>query len=324
MSLDKLSPEEKKMFEMAIRSIRDISDSLIKKYRKEEEREDINSKYIAVFPGISDIVKEKSYQHQDKALKINFNHEEKDKFEFIKGNITDFQRVISNLLNNAVEAIEKKEGKVEVSYEVKGEEVEIRVRDNGEGMPREMVGKINRGEVVESTKEKGHGIGMEQVIKTVKKMEGQLEVRSKEQEGTEFILRFKKVEAPKWFKDKVKLNKGDTVVILDDDILVHEIWTKRLKKYEMDITIKYFSKGIEAIEFINSIEDKSKVFLFVEYELKGQEINGIKVIEKSGMQERHILMTNKYLGDIKEFKNKNNFLKTFSKMYLNDFNININ
>jgi hypothetical protein len=39
------------------------------------------------------------------------------------------------------------------------------------------------------------------------------------------------------------------------------------------------------------------------------------------MQERHVLMTNKYLSDIKEFENKNNFLKMFHKMYLNDVNI---
>jgi hypothetical protein len=40
-----LGKEEQQMLEMAIRIIRDISDSLIKKYRKEEEREDSNSKY---------------------------------------------------------------------------------------------------------------------------------------------------------------------------------------------------------------------------------------------------------------------------------------
>jgi hypothetical protein len=44
------------------------------------------------------------------------------------------------------------------------------------------------------------------------------------------------------------------------------------------------------------------------------------VIEKSGMKERHILMTNKYLSDIKDFKEKSNFLKTFHKKYLNDIN----
>ncbi len=63
------------------------------------------------------------------------------------------------------------------------------------------------------------------------------------------------------------------------------------------------------------------MFLIADYELKEQGINGLKVIEESGMQERHVLMTNKYLRDIKEFKEKSNFVKLFSKMYLNDVDI---
>jgi anti-sigma regulatory factor (Ser/Thr protein kinase) len=296
---------------------------LIKKYRK-EEISDSNNKYIEVYLGMKDIIESKNYECQGEALKINFYPDESNKNVFIKGNSSDFSRMLSNLLNNAIEAIGSKEGKIEVSYELKGEKVEIMIKDNGKGMPREMVEKINEGKAIGTTKEKGHGIGMEQIIRIVKEMRGKMEVKSKEGESTEFILRFKRVEAPKWFKNKIELHKGDTLVILDDEVLVHEIWEKRLKGNENNINVKYFKEGIKAIEFINSMEDKSKVFLFVDYELKGQGINGINVIEKSGMQERHLIMTSKYLRDIKEFKEKSNFLKMFHKMYLNDVDINVN
>jgi hypothetical protein len=108
-------------------------------------------------------------------------------------------------------------------------------------MPREMVEKINRVEAVGTTKEHGHGIGMEQILSTVKAMKGKIEVKSKEGEGTEFILRFAKSEKPKWFVDKIEINKGGVVVVLDDDILVHEICKKRFSKYEKEINIKYFT-----------------------------------------------------------------------------------
>jgi archaellum component FlaF (FlaF/FlaG flagellin family) len=258
--------------------------------------------------------------HDKKDLEINFNPDENNKFVFIRGNYSDFSRMISNVINNAVESREE-EVKVEVSYGVKGEEVEVKVKDNGSGMPQEMIEKLNRGEAVGTTKEYGHGIGMEQILKTIKDMKGKMEVKSVEGEGTEFVMRFKKVEAPKWFARKIEIKKGDIVVILDDEILMYEIWRKRLKGYEKDLTIKYFKEGVEALNYLKTIEDKSKVFLIVDYELKKQEINGIEVIEKSGMKERHILMTNKYLRDIKEFKGKSNFLKLFHKMYLNDIDI---
>jgi signal transduction histidine kinase len=201
MSLDKLGEVERKMFELAIKSVRDISNSLIKRYRN-EKIDKATEEYIAP-SSIRDIIERKRYQSQDKAVKINFNYDKNNKFVFIKGDIMYFQRLILNLLNNAEEAIEGKEGIIDVSYEVKGEEVEVRVKDNGKGMPQYMVEKINRGEAVGTTREKGHGIGMEQIMKVVGEMKGKMEVKSKEGEGTEFKLRFAKVEVPKEFKNKV-------------------------------------------------------------------------------------------------------------------------
>jgi hypothetical protein len=224
--------------------------------------------------------------------------------------------MMSNLINNGVEAIRgEKGGMVEVSYKVKGEEVEVVVKDNGEGMSKDKVEKINMGEAVGTSKEMGHGIGMEQILKVVKELEGKMDVESKEGEGTEFRLRFKKVESPKWFADKIEIKKGSTVVVLDDDVLVHDIWKKKFKEYEKEIEAKYFSKCMEAIEFINSIEEKEKgkVLLLTDYEFKGQGINGIGLIEKTKMEDKHILVTNKYLSDIKEFKEKSDFLKTCQK-----------
>jgi archaellum component FlaF (FlaF/FlaG flagellin family) len=254
-------------------------------------------------------------------VNIRFKPDENNKYVFIRGDYSDFSRMMSNIINNAVEAIERKEGIIEVSYKVAGEEVEVSVKDNGSGMSKEMAEKLNKGEEVGTTKEKGHGIGMQQIIKTIKEMEGQMEVKSVEGEGTEFVMRFKKVRSPKWFAERIELKKGCTVVVLDDEELMHEIFKKRFKEYEKDITFKYFIQGMEALNYLKTIEDKSKVFLIADYELKKQEINGIEVIEKSGMKERHILVTGKNLSEIKEFKEKSNFIKIFSKMYINDIDI---
>jgi signal transduction histidine kinase len=53
-----------------------------------------------------------------------------------------------------VEAIEGKEGEIEVREIVKGEEVEIRVKDNGKGMSKEMAEKLMKGEEIGTTKRK--------------------------------------------------------------------------------------------------------------------------------------------------------------------------
>jgi hypothetical protein len=70
--------------------------------------------------------------------------------------------------------------------------------------------------------------------------------------------------------------------------------------------------------YINSIEDKSRIFLITNYKLNKQDINGINVIEKTNMHDKHVLVTNEYLSDIKSFNDKAYFLKTMHKMFLNE------
>jgi hypothetical protein len=39
------------------------------------------------------------------------------------------------------------------------------------------------------------------------------------------------------------------------------------------------------------------------------------------MKERHVLVTNAYLADIKEFNEKSEYIKIFPKMYIDDVTI---
>jgi hypothetical protein len=93
--------------------------------------------------------------------------------------------------------------------------------------------------------------------------------------------------------------------------------------YENKITIKYFTQGKEALKYLKSLENKEKVFLIADYELK-EDINGIDVIDKASMKERHLLVTNMYLSDIKEFNKKSGYIKIFHKMYINDISLKVN
>jgi hypothetical protein len=228
---------------------------------------------------------------------------------------------MTNVIKNGVEAIEGKEGLIEVFETVKGEEIELRVKDNGKGVPKEMAEKLVKWEEVWTTKKDGHAIGMQQIMGTIKALNGNLKIKSKEGEGTESILTFPKGNRPRWFEDKIEIRKGQEIVILDDKTSVHEIWKEKLKKYEKEITVKYFTQGIEALEYLNSLKNKERVFLIADYGLRKQEITGIEVIKKSGMKERHILVTDAYLADIKNFEKESKHIKIFPKMYIDDVTI---
>jgi hypothetical protein len=259
----------------------------------------------------------KRYEYRDnKSYNIKYYPDEKNKFMFISGDYSDFCRMMSNVINESTYARDK-EGEIEIAYKRVLEEVEIRVKDNGQGMPQERAEKMMSGEELETTKKNGHGIGMQQIRGTLKEMKGKMEIKTQEGVGTEFIFSFPRSESPRWFADKIELKKGDTVVIVDDEESVNKKWKEIFKKYKEEITVTYFTRGLEAIEYISSLKDKRKALLLTKYELKDQEVNGVEVVEKSNMKDRHILVTGLHLSKIKEFNEKSGFLKIlFNKSLL--------
>ena len=315
-----LSEEEKRIFRESTRRIENIADRLLMNYRGIKDIQEMS--YISVKWCLDKVINQikEHYKQREIKFKTSFNCKEQ---VFIRGNFVDFNRMLVNILNNAVEAIENKKGKIRVGYIEKGEEVEIRVKDNGKGMSKDMAKRIERGEKVETTKN-GHGIGTKQINSTVREMKGKLKIESKEGEGTEFILTFAKAERPRWFADKIEIKKGYEVVIVDDEELMYKVWKKKLKKYAKEIRLKFFTRGVEALKYLKSLESKEKVFLIADYELTEQDLTGINVIDKSGMKDRHLLVTNMYLSDIKELNKKIAYIKIFHKMYINDISLNIN
>jgi signal transduction histidine kinase len=184
---------------------------LLSKYRG--GKDDVESHYILVTWCLEHIINQIREQNKERDIEIKRSFNSEDKSVFIKGNFVDFNRMLLNLLNNAVEAIQNKKGLINVGYIVKGEEVEIRVKDNGKGMPMTTAEKLMKGEKIGTSKKSGHGLGMEQVRSVLKAIKGQMRIYSKENVGTEIILTFPKAEKPRWFEDKIEIKKGYEVVI---------------------------------------------------------------------------------------------------------------
>jgi signal transduction histidine kinase len=100
-----------------------------------------------------------------------------------------FRQVLVNLIQTAVEAAsDKPDGEVHVIAEGGGEDSawRIRVKDNGSGMPREVLAKIF--EPLYTTKVKGTGLGLAVVSNMVSAHKGTITAESAVGEGTEFTI----------------------------------------------------------------------------------------------------------------------------------------
>jgi signal transduction histidine kinase len=91
-----------------------------------------------------------------------------------------------NLAKNALEALPKKGGKLEIKTEKRENTCRIEFKDNGAGIPEENLSRIF--EPYFSTKKGGSGLGLVWVRETVENHGGRIEVRAKKGEGTAFIL----------------------------------------------------------------------------------------------------------------------------------------
>lgn len=98
-------------------------------------------------------------------------------------NANELKQVFINILQNAIEAIEKT-GDIYVSVKnIFGEGVEIIFRDNGCGIEQERLKKI--GEPFFSTKEKGTGLGLLTSNRIIEKHNGTIQITSEVNKGTE-------------------------------------------------------------------------------------------------------------------------------------------
>lgn len=99
----------------------------------------------------------------------------------LQGDRGKMKVAIRNVLINAIEAI-RGSGRVEISLQDKGNELELKIRDTGCGIPEETVAHIF--EPYFSTKEKGTGLGLPICKRIVEEHEGKIRLESQPGMGT--------------------------------------------------------------------------------------------------------------------------------------------
>ena len=121
---------------------------------------------------------------QDKA-RVIFEKEGND--AEIEADADKMKQVLLNLLLNAVQALEKVPGgNVKVTAVTNKETVEIKIRDNGAGIPAEMMKKVKQPLV--TSKPKGSGLGLAISDRIVKAHGGSLIIDSDGKSFTEVTV----------------------------------------------------------------------------------------------------------------------------------------
>jgi two-component system NtrC family sensor kinase len=138
--------------------------------------------------------------HGLRAKDKSFNAIMKTDFDKTIGSINiipqDIGRVILNLITNAFYAVTEKKKQQNENYEptvlvsskkIDGK-VEIRVKDNGMGIPQKVIDKIFQPFFTTKPTGQGTGLGLSLSYDIIKAHGGQISMESKEEEGTVFCV----------------------------------------------------------------------------------------------------------------------------------------
>ena len=102
---------------------------------------------------------------------------------------SEMQQIILNLINNSVDAMEKKGGELTITTYSEGDVIGIKVSDNGPGIPESNLSRIFEPFFTTKPVGKGTGLGLSICYGIIQKMGGQIEVESVIDSGTTFHIR---------------------------------------------------------------------------------------------------------------------------------------
>ena len=306
--LSDLDENLKIMARDAINRINDISNNLLCEYRSNENDLGSLKNKIALSPEliyllVDSIVSEKRFEYKNSSL-IELNIDANAYGVFCNVVPQDFKRVLSNVINNSVEALvstNKQGAKIEVELsKAANAMLRILIKDNGEGISQELISRIKSG-AHSSSKSQGSGIGLISAIKTIESFYGTLEIRSEAMSGTAIIIDLPIVGKPAWFADMIYLNMGSKLIILDDYHGIHDVWKTRFSDTLKDNQIKIvdFYKPQDLIDNLAMFAKND--FYLIDYDL-GDTLTGLDLIEAMELQDQAILVTSKY--DDLEVKNR--------------------
>ena len=208
--------EDLKLLKLSIDRINQISNSLL-----EQGKEQTNIKFELI-KTISNLVELKKAEYKN--AKINLKYDQYKSIK-IEGNLIEFERMFSNLVNNAIEA--SNTPIVEIILDIVDSKLKLAIKDNGKGIPKNVLEQIGKHAI--TTKEKGNGLGLSHAIKTAESFNAKINFESTSS-GTTVSLEFQNFEID-------QLNAAIKYVLVDDDQLVQLTWKARAAKCNVDLTI---------------------------------------------------------------------------------------
>jgi signal transduction histidine kinase len=198
---------------------------------------------------------------------------------------SELRSILANMVNNSIEAIDGT-GKIVIQVYDKGNNIEIRLADDGVGIPYQVQSKIFE-KSFSYNKKNGSGIGLSHAKDFINQWGGEVRVESSEGLGATFIIRLPIKNKEPWYLPRIKIHEKAKIFVLDDQQSALELWKQKLGDSQLLDRSSFYSGAGELLA-ANGFDENS-IFL-IDYDL-GADLNGIDVLSKLPKQSLRCLVT---------------------------------
>lgn len=262
----KIIPEnELLIFNNSLQRINDIANSLL--YSKNQVPvEKVEHSLISLHDFIiliNNLILEKNTKTSYSDISLRFSTTIIQNFT-IKINKSELTRVISNVINNAIEAMMSK-GNIIISLDESEFQIILSISDNGKGIPEKILNQIGKRGFSygkELSAKSGTGLGVFYSKNIIESAGGKVEINSKENVGTEFIIKIPKLNLSEIFY---------SYVYIDNDELCRLVWNSTAQKKGINLLV--LDNISEFFTYSHQI-DKDFTKIYIDSDLGEKNIKG--------------------------------------------------
>lgn len=240
----------------AMERINDIANGLLAKGRNQRVPANDQTSVQSLSSLIAPLIAEKRMQFLSKTgIAIHSRPGTDSREVFAKVQPSEFKRLLSNLINNAVEAFADGAGTVNVSLSARDGRALLSVQDDGKGIPPDILAKLGRrGET--HGKAGGSGLGLHHARTSAESWGGSLELSSEIGKGTTATLLLPLAPTP------VPGRERFDALLIDDDPLARLTW--KTASARAGKTFRSFASLDEFLATVESIDRSTPVYIDVD------------------------------------------------------------
>ncbi len=248
------------------------------------------------------------------SIKLDFKHDKE--LALVCVNPTQINQIVMNLCSNAAHAIGNRQGYIDiglkdviVNQEVgeqeriePGEYQQLTIRDSGDGIGTDIIGRIFEPYFTTKKSGEGSGMGLAVVYGIVKSYGGFVNVGSEEGEGTTFDIylpvgQAADVSVRKQIEKAESLRGNERVMFVDDEPALVDLWDMVLKA--AGYKVESFKESLQAFDAFKENPDKYDI---VVADINMPNMTGLSLLK--GMREKRegipVILCTGYTGIAKE------------------------